>query len=118
MALDAMPAGEGATLDEAGMASLGARLAERVRPGDVIALSGDLGAGKTTLARAILHGLGHPGEVPSPSFTLVQTYDHLTPPVAHADLYRLDHPAEVEALGLDDWLVSGALLLELSLIHI
>lgn len=100
------------TLDEAGMRALGARIAALLAPGDVVALSGDLGAGKTTLARAILEALGHRGEVPSPSFTLVQTYPDLDVPVAHADLYRLERPSEVEALGLDDWLADGALLVE------
>jgi tRNA threonylcarbamoyladenosine biosynthesis protein TsaE len=100
------------TLDENGLRAIGARLASVLRAGDVVALSGELGAGKTTLARAILEALGHEGEVPSPTFTLVQTYADLAPPVAHADLYRLSHPAEAEALGLDDWLLEGALLLE------
>jgi tRNA threonylcarbamoyladenosine biosynthesis protein TsaE len=99
-------------LDEDGLRAIGARLASALRPGDVIALSGELGAGKTTLARAILEGLGHRGEVPSPTFTLVQTYPDLPVPVAHADLYRLESPAEAEALGLDDWLLDGALLIE------
>ena len=78
-----------------------AALAVILRPGDVIALSGDLGAGKTTFARGVLRGLGWTGEVPSPSFTLVQTYD-TTPPVWHVDLYRLDSADEADALGLDD----------------
>lgn len=99
-------------LDEAGLHAIGARLAAVLRPGDVVALSGELGAGKTTLARAILQALGHAGEVPSPSFTLLQTYPDLPFPVAHADLYRLDGAAEAEALALDDWLADGALLLE------
>lgn len=76
-------------------------LAAIIRPGDVIALSGDLGAGKTTFARGLLRGLGWTGEVPSPSFTLVQTYDTI-PPVWHVDLYRLDSADEADALGLDD----------------
>lgn len=99
-------------LDEAGLREVGTRLASVLRPGDVVALSGDLGAGKTTLARAILQGLGHVGDVPSPSFTLVQTYPDLPLPVAHADLYRLESAAEAEPLALDDWLLDGALLLE------
>lgn len=98
--------------DEAGLAALGRRIAPLLRPGDVIALSGELGAGKTTLARAILEGLGHQGEVPSPTFTLAQTYAELAVPVLHCDLYRLENSVEAESLGLDDWLLAGALLIE------
>lgn len=99
--------------DEA-MRALGARIAAQLRAGDVIALSGDLGAGKTTLARGILAGLGLAGEAPSPTFTLVQYYDppEVRLPVAHVDLYRLASPAEAEELGLDDVRDIGALLVE------
>jgi tRNA threonylcarbamoyladenosine biosynthesis protein TsaE len=99
-------------LSEDDMGEAGASLASQLRPGDVIALSGPLGAGKTTLARAILLALGHEGEVPSPSFALVQPYDSLPLPVAHADLYRLEDPAELAELGLDEALADGALLVE------
>lgn len=88
-------------LDEAGLAAVAVRLATVLRPDDVIALSGDLGAGKTTFARGILRGLGWIGEVPSPTFTLVQTYD-TAPPLWHVDLYRLGSVDEAAALGLDD----------------
>jgi len=87
--------------DEAATLAAGERLAERVRAGDVIALSGDLGAGKTTLTRGLLRALGHQGETPSPTFALVQPYDELVPPVWHADLYRLEDRAELAELGLD-----------------
>jgi tRNA threonylcarbamoyladenosine biosynthesis protein TsaE len=87
--------------DEAATASAGARLAALARPGDVITLSGDLGVGKTTLARGFITALGHTGEVPSPSFAIVQPYDALDPPVWHVDLYRIEDPAELDELGLD-----------------
>jgi tRNA threonylcarbamoyladenosine biosynthesis protein TsaE len=87
--------------DEAATARLGARLASRVRPGDVITLSGPLGVGKTALARGFLAALGHEDEVPSPSFSIVQPYEDLDPPVWHVDLYRIEDPSELEELGLD-----------------
>ena len=80
---------------------LGARLAGRARRGDVIALSGSLGVGKTALARGFMAGLGHEGEVPSPSFSIVQPYEALDPPVWHVDLYRIEHMSEIDELGLD-----------------
>lgn len=100
--------------DEAATAALGARIAAVLRPGDVIALSGDLGAGKTTLARAILAGLGHRGEVPSPTFAIIQPYDRpeVRIPVWHVDLYRLEHPEEARELGLDEARREAALLVE------
>lgn len=99
-------------LDVAGLLVIGARLAAALRPGDILALSGELGAGKTTLARAILEALGHRGDVPSPTFTLAQTYPDTRVPVMHCDLYRLEAAAEAEQLALDDWLMDGALLIE------
>lgn len=100
--------------DLAATAALGARIAAVLRAGDVVALSGGLGAGKTTLARAIIAGLGHGGEVPSPSFAIIETYDPpaVRLPLVHADFYRLDDPAEVEELGLDDYRLGAALLAE------
>jgi tRNA threonylcarbamoyladenosine biosynthesis protein TsaE len=98
--------------DLAAMDDFGRRIASRVRPGDVVALSGGLGAGKTTLARAIIAALGHPGEVPSPTFTILESYEALDPPLVHADFYRLDSPAEVEELGLDDYREGAVLLAE------
>ena len=87
--------------DEAATAAVGAQLARRARPGDVITLSGPLGVGKTALARGFIAGLGHDGEVPSPSFAIVQPYEELDPPVWHVDLYRIEDPAELAELGLD-----------------
>jgi tRNA threonylcarbamoyl adenosine modification protein YjeE len=92
-------------------ARLGAGIAAGLRPGDAVALWGDLGAGKTTLARAILKSLGVTDEVPSPTFTLVQSYDTV-PKVAHFDLYRLKRAREIEELGLEDALLDGAVLVE------
>lgn len=77
------------------------KVAPLLRAGDVIALSGGLGVGKTTFARALIAALGHEGEVPSPSFAIVQPYDHLVPPLWHADLYRIEDPSELDELGLD-----------------
>ena len=81
--------------------ALGAALARTVRAGDVITLSGPLGVGKTALARGLIAALGHDGDVPSPSFAIVQPYDDLEPSVWHVDLYRIEDPAEIEELGLD-----------------
>jgi tRNA threonylcarbamoyladenosine biosynthesis protein TsaE len=87
--------------DEAATARLGADLARAARAGDVITLSGPLGVGKTALARGFIAALGHKGEVPSPSFAIVQPYDDLDPAVWHVDLYRLEGSSELEELGLD-----------------
>lgn len=100
--------------DLAAVAAYGAAIAARVRAGDVVALSGGLGAGKTTLARTILAALGHAGEVPSPTFTIIETY--AAPPlreaVVHADFYRLQHPDELYEIGLDDYREGAVLLAE------
>lgn len=82
-------------------AAAGAALARVARAGDVITLSGPLGVGKTALARGFLRSLGHDGDVPSPSFAIVQPYEELTPPVWHVDLYRIEDSSEVGELGLD-----------------
>jgi tRNA threonylcarbamoyladenosine biosynthesis protein TsaE len=87
--------------DEAATVAFGAQLARVVRAGDVITLSGPLGVGKTALARGFIEALGHAGEVPSPSFALVQPYDELDPRVWHVDLYRIEEAAEIDELGLD-----------------
>ena len=82
-------------------AAAGAALGQASRIGDVITLSGPLGVGKTAFARGFIAALGHSGEVPSPSFAIVQPYDVIEPPVWHVDLYRIDDPSEIEELGLD-----------------
>lgn len=87
--------------DEAATAHAGAMLSRVARPGDVITLSGPLGVGKTALARGFLAALGHEGEVPSPSFAIVQPYEDLRPPVWHVDLYRIEDASEIAELGLD-----------------
>jgi len=94
--------------------AFGASLAPLIQPGDVIALEGTLGAGKTTLARGILRGLGHRGDVASPTFPIVVSYDPpgVRLPAWHVDLYRIEDPAELDELGLDDALADGALLIE------
>lgn len=100
--------------DLAAVERFGRRIASGMRAGDVVALTGTLGAGKTTLARAIIAALGHIGEVPSPSFTIIETYDPpaVSLPLVHADFYRLDDPAEVEELGLDDYRHGAAMIAE------
>ncbi len=99
--------------DDADTAALGARLAAQAREGDVFALDGDLGAGKTTLARGFIRALTTPDEeVPSPTFTLVQTYDTPAFTIWHFDLYRIGEPAEVVELGWDDALAGGVSLVE------
>ncbi len=101
--------------DEAATIALGRELSLFLRPGDWILLSGDLGAGKSTLARALVRALAPDAgefEVPSPTFTLVQPYEFTRIPVAHADLYRIGDPEEVHELGLEDWARQGVVLVE------
>ena len=97
-----------ATLD------IGRRLGASLRAGDKISLTGTLGAGKTTMARGILEGLGYNGEVPSPTFAIVQPYEppETRIPVAHVDLYRIEDPEEIPELGLDEMLIDGAMIVE------
>jgi tRNA threonylcarbamoyladenosine biosynthesis protein TsaE len=97
--------------DEAATSEFGRRLAKVLLAGDIVTLSGPLGVGKTALARAILAGLGHSGEVPSPTFAIVQPYEDIAPPVWHVDLYRLEDPSELEELGLDG-AADGVLIVE------
>lgn len=98
--------------DEAATTRLGAALAQHVAAGEVVLLSGDLGMGKSTLARGLIRALTRPDEdVPSPTFTLVQFYEGPTP-VAHFDLYRLEDPREVDEIGLQEAIDEGVALIE------
>jgi tRNA threonylcarbamoyl adenosine modification protein YjeE len=104
--------------DEQATAALGAEIALFLKRGDVVALHGDLGAGKTTLARGLIRALAYPHpssstlDVPSPSFSLVQHYDTTQMPVLHADLYRLGDGASLDELGLDEGIIEGVVLVE------
>jgi tRNA threonylcarbamoyl adenosine modification protein YjeE len=91
---------------------LAQRLAPFLRRGDMVALEGPLGAGKTTFARATLQTLGITGEVPSPTFTLVQLYEMGNFPVSHFDLYRLKSADELDELGWDDAMSDSVVLVE------
>lgn len=102
---------------EAGTARLAAALARRARRGDVVALVGDLGAGKTVFARAFIQARAAAAgaavaEVPSPTFTLVQVYEIGDETIWHADLYRIADPSEIDELGLDEARADGMLLVE------
>lgn len=88
-------------VDEAATAALAGRLAPLLRRGDVLALTGDLGVGKTAFARALLRAMGHKGDVPSPTFTLVQIYEFESSPVWHFDFYRIAAPEEAYETGIE-----------------
>ncbi|MGA7712156.1 MAG: tRNA (adenosine(37)-N6)-threonylcarbamoyltransferase complex ATPase subunit type 1 TsaE [Rhizomicrobium sp.] len=98
--------------DLAATEALGAQIAAGLQGGDCVALKGDLGAGKTTLARAILRALAVTERVPSPTFTLVQSYETPRLMLHHYDLYRIRDPREIDELGLDEALQDGAALIE------
>ena len=100
--------------DPAASEAIGAHLAALIRPGDVITLSGPLGAGKTSIARGLLAALGLAGDAPSPSFAIVQPYapPEVTMPVLHVDLYRVEQADELEELGLDEALSDAVLVVE------
>jgi tRNA threonylcarbamoyladenosine biosynthesis protein TsaE len=94
--------------DEAATRALGAELAQKLQPGDIVLLSGELGAGKTTLVRGLVEALGHQGAVRSPTFNLIQTFD-TDPPVMHADLYRVKSH---QGIGLEDYFQTHVCLVE------
>ncbi|MFT8735880.1 MAG: tRNA (adenosine(37)-N6)-threonylcarbamoyltransferase complex ATPase subunit type 1 TsaE [Zymomonas mobilis] len=100
--------------DAAATEEIGRYLARSLGIGDIITLSGDLGAGKTSLARGLLTEFGFQDEVPSPSFALMIAYEppEVSVPVAHVDLYRLDNADDIQELGLDEFVFYGALLVE------
>ena len=99
--------------DEAATQDLGRALAALLLPGDALCLTGPLGAGKSTLARALIRALTTPDEeVPSPTFTLVQFYEAAGFALAHFDLYRLSDPDEAYEIGLDEALDGGVALIE------
>lgn len=94
-------------------AALAVRIGSRLRPSDVILLEGDIGTGKTHFARSLIQSLlSTPEDVPSPTFTLVQTYDGVAAEIWHADLYRLSSPDEVVELGLVDAFEDAICLVE------
>lgn len=102
-----------ALADDEATARLGRAVATALRAGEAVCLTGPLGAGKSTLARALVRTLTTPGEdVPSPTFTLVQFYDAAGFPLAHFDLYRLTDPDEAYEIGLDEALEDGAAIIE------
>ena len=98
--------------DEAATRALGINIAGVLRAGDAVLLSGPLGAGKTVLARAILRALGITDRVPSPSYTLVQSYETRKLTVRHFDLYRIERESDLIELGLQDALAEGAIIVE------
>ena len=91
---------------------LASQLANLAEPRDIIALTGDLGLGKTTFARAFISALGSSSEVTSPTFALVQVYEFSNISVYHFDLYRIEQPEEILELGIEDAFIDGISLIE------
>jgi len=97
--------------DEVAMIALGGDIADAIQPQMIMTLKGDLGAGKTTLSRALLQSLGHQGAVKSPTYTLVEPYELEIGTVFHFDLYRVIDPEELDYIGFADYLSQGSLCL-------
>lgn len=95
--------------DEAATVQAGEQLAAQLSAGMTVFLEGTLGAGKTTITRGILQGFGHSGAVKSPTYTLVEPYENVSPTIYHFDLYRLGDPEELEYMGIRDYFSAQSL---------
>ena len=98
-----------ALADEQATLAFGTELAQRLQPGSLVFLHGDLGAGKTTLVRGILRAFGHSGSVKSPTYTLLEPYETSFGSVLHFDFYRIGDPQELEFIGIDELMDSSAI---------
>jgi tRNA threonylcarbamoyladenosine biosynthesis protein TsaE len=96
-------------VDEAATVQAGEQLAAQLSAGMTVFLEGTLGAGKTTITRGILQGFGHSGAVKSPTYTLVEPYENVSPTIYHFDLYRLGDPEELEYMGIRDYFSAQSL---------